>query len=333
MKIAYIGAGTWGFCLARLLAGKGYKITSWARSAELVNQLNSTKVHPHLPPRKISGDITFTTDLEETLADADLIVESVTAQGIRSAFEQVKKIGIKKDTPIVLTSKGIEQKTGLIVTDIILSLFGDDFRSKVALVSGPGFAEEITQDLPTSLVCGAYNPELANFIAETFKTNFFRVYPNSDLRGVALGGALKNIIAIACGISDGLKLGSGAKAALMTRGLHEIVKLAKSQGCKAETLYGLSGMGDLFLTCSSPLSRNYRFGALLSEGVSPEAAKKKIDMVVEGAFSCSAAISLSQKENIAMPITENVAAIIEGKLTPQEAVKLLMQRNIKEESL
>jgi glycerol-3-phosphate dehydrogenase (NAD(P)+) len=333
MKIAYLGAGTWGFCLARLLAGKGYKIISWARNAALIDHLNHTKEHPHLPPKKIAGDISFTTDLQKALQDADLIIESVTAQGMRSVFEQVKAIGIKKNTPIVLTSKGIEQKTGLIVSDIILSLFGDEFQELVALVSGPGFAEEIIQDLPTSLVCGSNSPELANTIADTFKTNFFRVYPNPDLRGVALGGALKNIIAIACGISDGLNLGSGAKAALMTRGLHEIVKLAKSQSCRPETLYGLSGMGDLFLTCSSSLSRNYRFGKLLSEGVDPDAAKRTIEMVVEGAYSCSAALELSRPLGIPMPIAEAVSNIIEGKLKPQEAVRLLMQRNIKEESL
>lgn len=333
MKIAYLGAGAWGFCLTRLLAAKNHDIISWARSQSLVDHLNTTKEHPNLPGRTLTGNVIFTTDLAKALFDADLIVESVTAQGIRSVFEQIQTLGIKKKTPIVLTSKGIEQKSGLILPDVLTSIFGNDILPNIALLSGPGFAEEVSQDKPTSLVCGAISQEIAKIVVDAFTSQFFRVYPNTDLRGVALGGSLKNIIAIACGISDGLQLGTGAKAALMTRGLHEIVKLARSQNCRQETLYGLSGMGDLFLTCSSSISRNYRFGAHLAQGLTPDAAKQKIGMVVEGAFSCGAAIKLSTAQNIPMPITEALFHILEGKIQPSEAVALLMQRSIKEESL
>lgn len=333
MKIACLGAGAWGFCLARLLAAKGFEVISWSIEEALVEKLNQTKEHPYLKGRPIEGKALFTTDLSIALSGAELIVESVTASGIRPVFKQVKEIGIDPSVPIAFTSKGIEQGTGLILSDVAISLLGDAFHDSVGTLSGPSFADEVSKNLPTAVVCASYSMETAHKIVDAFTTSFFRVYPLQDVRGVAFGGSLKNIIAIACGIADGLNLGTGAKAALMTRGLHEIVKLAKSQNCRPETLYGLSGMGDLFLTCSSTLSRNFRFGKLLSEGYSPEAAKKEIGMVVEGAYSCVAALEISRKHNIPMPISESVLAILEGKISPEEAVRMLMQRSIKEESL
>lgn len=333
MKIAYLGTGAWGFCLARLLAEKGYSVTCWSNEPAQIEQLTVTRVHPFLPGRPISDSVVFTTDLTLALKEANIIVESVTSAGVRPVFEQVRSIGIPTSTPIVMTSKGIEQKSGLILSDVVISILGDQYRQSIASISGPSFAEEVSQHLPTSVVCGAYSEEVARLVADLFTTPFLRVYPNSDIRGVSFGGALKNIIAIACGISDGLALGTGAKATLMTRGLHEIAKLARLQGCRSETLYGLSGMGDLFLTCSSITSRNYRFGKLLSEGHSSEEAKKMVQMVVEGAYTCVSALQLSREAKIAMPISETVMQILEGSITPKEAVRLLMERNIKEENL
>lgn len=333
IKIAYLGAGAWGFCLARLLAEKGYDVTSWSNIPSQIEQLSTTREHPYLPGRPISQSVVFTTDLALALEGATIIVESVTSAGIRPVFEQIRSIGIPVTTPIVMTSKGIEQKSGLILSDVVTSILGEDHRQSIATLSGPSFAEEVSQHLPTSVVCGAYSEEVAQLVSDLFTTSYLRVYPNSDIRGVAFGGALKNIIAIACGISDGLSLGTGAKATLMTRGLHEIAKLARLQGCRPETLYGLSGMGDLFLTCSSSTSRNYRFGKLLSEGHSAEEAKKIVQMVVEGAYTCVSALELSREAKIAMPISEAVMKIIEGSITPKEATHLLMQRSIKEETL
>ena len=333
MKVAYLGAGAWGFCLARLLAAKGFEVVSWSIDENLVALLNSTKTHPNLKNYPITGTITFTTDLEQALSNADMIVESVTASGIRPVFQQLKTCGIKSHTPIVFTSKGIEQNSGLILSDVAIQILGEEFRSSLGSLSGPSFADEVCRNLPTAVVCAGYSQDTVGLIVDAFTTNFFRVYPSQDIRGVSFGGSLKNIIAIACGISDGLGLGTGAKAALMTRGLHEIVKLARAQNCRPETLYGLSGMGDLFLTCSSTLSRNFRFGNLLSQNISPDTAKKEIGMVVEGAYSAIAALQISKQANIPMPITEQVVAILEGKIKPRDAVSELMQRSIKEEYL
>lgn len=333
MKVAYLGAGAWGFCLARLLAAKGFEVVSWSIDENLVTLLNSTKTHPNLKNYPINGAITFSTDLEKALHNADMIVESVTASGIRPVFKQLKACGIKSHIPIVFTSKGIEQNSGLILSDVAIQILGEEFRASLGSLSGPSFAEEVSRNLPTAVVCASYSQDTAGFIVDAFTTNFFRVYPSQDVRGVSFGGSLKNIIAIACGISDGLGLGTGAKAALMTRGLHEIVKLARAQNCRPETLYGLSGMGDLFLTCSSTLSRNFRFGNLLSQNISPDTAKKEIGMVVEGAYSAIAALQISKQVNIPMPITEQVVAILEGKIKPRDAVSELMQRSIKEEYL
>jgi glycerol-3-phosphate dehydrogenase (NAD(P)+) len=333
MKIAYLGAGTWGFCLARLLASKGFETVSWSIEKDLLEILNKTKEHPNLPGRPATGNMRFTGDLFDALDGADMIVESVTAGGVRPVFEQIKKLHISKNIPIVLTSKGIEQNSGLILSDVVISLLGVEVKSHIGALSGPSFADEVSKGLPTAIVAAGYTLETIQTIVDTFTTPFFRIYPCSDVKGVAFGGSLKNIIAIACGIADGLDLGNGAKAALMTRGLHEIVKLSKAFSCRPETLYGLSGMGDLFLTCSSNLSRNFRFGRLLASGTGPQAAKKEIGTVVEGAYSAVTALQLAQEKNIPMPITESVAAILEGKLAPKDAVSYLMQRAIKEESL
>ena len=331
MKIACLGAGVWGFCLARLLATKSeHTVTIWSREKELVETLNRTKTHPRLTKRPINENARFTTNLEETVATSDLIVEAVTSNGVRSVFEELHSY--LPQVPIVLASKGIEQNTGLSLPEIVISIAGEAYRPFVTVLSGPSFADEVSRNLPTAVVCGCSSHDTAQRVVDAFATPTFRIYPNADIRGVAFGGALKNIVAIACGISDGLEMGTGAKAALMTRGLHEITRLARFQGCQAETLYGLSGMGDLFLTCS-PQSRNYRFGVLLSKGKSAEEAKKEIGMVVEGAYTCISALQLSKPLNIAMPITEAVSAIITGSLTPQDAVSALMQRSIKEERL
>lgn len=332
MKIAYLGAGAWGFCLARLLAKKGHTVTSWSIEKELLERIHTHNEHPALPGRGIVDGMHFTGDLEQALDGAEMIVEAVTAAGVRPVFADLAARHLPH-VPIVFTSKGVEQKTGLILSDIGLSLLGDTYKPCIASMSGPSFADEVSRELPTAVVCASYNKETALAVIEAFATNYFRIYHCADVRGVAFGGALKNIIAIACGIAEGLGLGTGAKAALMTRGLREIVRLAVHLGCQQETLYGLSCMGDLFLTCSSPLSRNFRFGTLLAGNYSPSDAKAKIGAVVEGAYSAITADELAKKYGIPMPITQAVVSILDGKLTPQNAVNELMQRSIKEEGV
>lgn len=332
MKIACLGTGAWGFTLASLLASNGHQTTSWAIDPKLIERLQDGKDHPFLVGHGPRKGMSFTTRLEDAIDGAELIVESVTSAGLREVLTQVKAVQ-HPTCPFVITSKGIEQNTGEILTEVVVDVLGEEFRPIVGILSGPSFADEVIRGLPTSVVASAYNNEDMHLIAETFNTATFRVYPNSDVKGVAFGGALKNIIAIACGISGGMGLGQSAKAALITRGLHEIRKLAVAYGCKVDTLNGLSGLGDLCLTCSSSLSRNYRFGELLAKGISPEESRHQIQMVVEGAYTCVSALQLSDKVKVPMPITEIVHAIIYKGMTPKEGLSALMQRAIKEEHL
>lgn len=332
MKIGFLGAGTWGFCLASLLASKGYETLSWTRDPELEHTLTTTRQHPFLPNHPAPENMGFTTDLVQTLSGIDLLIESVTSAGLRPVFEQVKSINIP-DCPILLTSKGIEQNTGLILPKVLIEVLGENVRNQVACLSGPSYAEEVIRGLPTSVVVSAYDQALMLKICDIFTTPSFRVYPNEDIHGVAYGGALKNIIAIACGISEGLGLGYSTKAAIMTRGLHEIRKLAVAQGCKPETLSGLSGMGDLCLTCGSLISRNCRFGFLLTQNLTPQEAQKKIGMVVEGVYTCVSALQLSKQLHIPMPITEMVYKIVYEGMPINNAVQMLMERTVKAEYL
>lgn len=329
MRIGYLGAGTWGFALAYVLANNGHTVNVWARDRESSKNLQQTRVHPKLQNAVAPPNITYTNELDVAIKDADVLIESVTSSGIRPVFEQIGSV----DVPIILTSKGIEQKTGLLLPEVVSSVLGEEESPLVGALSGPSHAEDIIMNMPTSVVCSAYDPKVMKMIQELFSTPTFRIYPNSDIMGVCFGGAMKNIIAIACGISDGLGCGDNTKAALMTRGLHEIRKLSVVKNCRPETLNGLSGMGDLCVTCMSILSRNYRFGKLVAEGLSPEGARQKIGMAVEGIYTCVSARELGQKHKIPVPITEATYQIIYGGLDPREAVKALLQRAIKEEHL
>lgn len=332
-KIGCLGMGAWGFCLASLLGAKGgFEIICWTTNPELVQRLTHTREHPQFPGHFSAGQMAFTTDMSYALHQVDMIVESVTSAGLRPVFEQVRSLGLPT-CPIIITSKGIEQDSGRILPDVVTEILGDRYRPLIGLLSGPSFAEEVIYGLPTSVVGSGYSIELIQAVCDTFMTPTFRVYPNTDILGVAFGGALKNIIAIACGISEGLALGSSSKAALMTRGLHEIRKLAVACGCKPETIYGLAGMGDLSLTCSSTMSRNFRFGTLLAQGMDAIEAQKKIGMVVEGAYTCLSALQLGRQHKIDLPIAQAVYSIMHENLLPSDAVKTLMQRTIKEEHL
>ena len=332
MRIGYLGGGSWGFALASLLASKGHQVVLWTSNAEFAKVLNKEKKHPKLPHYKAGDNLRVTSDLKEAVSGAELLIESVTSMGLRPVLEQVLTIqGLS--CPFIITSKGIEQNSGLLLPEVALEVFGESARNKIGCLSGPSHAEEVVQKLPTSIVSSSYDSSLMHLIAEVFVTPFFRVYPNADLNGVAFGGAMKNIIAIACGISDGLGFGDNTKAAIMTRGLHEIRKLSSVKGCNSETLNGLSGLGDLCVTCLSKLSRNYSYGHLIAEGLDPLAAKEKVNMVVEGAYTCVSARQLGRKAGIPTPITDAVYSIIYEELNPQQAVRDLLQRAIKEEHL
>jgi glycerol-3-phosphate dehydrogenase (NAD(P)+) len=330
MKIGYLGAGTWGTALANLLASNGHSLKVWDRDLSLLQKLKKEHRHPKLNV-ETSKEIEYVETIEEAIQDADLIIESVTSKGIRFIFEAIAKK--KCLCPIILTSKGIEPQTGLLLPEIAIEILGEKNKHLLGVLSGPSHAEEVIKNLPTSVVCSAFDKDVIALISEAFNSKTFRVYPNSDILGVCFGGAMKNIIAIACGIADGLEFGDNTRAALMTRGLHEMRKLACAMGFNEDTLNGLSGLGDLFVTCSSTLSRNYSFGKLLAQGFSMEEAKKKIGMVVEGAFTTEAAIVLGEKFNVPLPITEATYKILYKGFCPKEAVKELFSRTIKEEHL
>lgn len=331
-KISYLGMGVWGFCLASLLARKGYHVTGWARCPQLVHHLQTQRCHPQAPGIRAPDNLTFTTRMEEALDGTSMIVESVTSAGIRPVSEQLKSI-MDLRVPFVITSKGIEQHTGLLLSEIILEIFGPQASQYLGYLSGPSIAKEVLQGKPCSVVISAYHAPTLQDIHQTFHTSTFRVYPNSDIKGVALGGALKNIIAIACGISDGLNFGGNAKSSLVTRGLHEMRRFASVMGCRPETFNGLAGLGDLCATCFSSLSRNTKFGMLIAQGYSLEEAKNAIGMVVEGAYTTLSAYQLAQHHQLDIPITSGIYKVLYENLDIREGITSLLQRNPKAEYL
>jgi len=323
MKIGYLGAGAWGSCLAKLLVEKGYKVKQWNKKLSLDGVFERKKEQENL---------VFTSNLQEVLVDIDIIVESVTAQGLRSVLEKILALRLA-GPPIVLTSKGIEQHSGLLLSEVVVDVLGAEYTSRIGCISGPSLECEVSKKLPTSVVGASYDHRLMMEICDLFSAPYFRVYPNEDLAGVCFGGAMKNNIAIACAIADGLGFGADAKAALITRGLHEIRKLSVVKGCRPETINGLSGLGDLCATCFSISSRNYKFGRLLAEGYTPHQAQQRVGMVIEGMYTCIASRQLAQQHGIDIPITEAVYSIIYETLAPKRAVEALLSRPVKHEQL
>lgn len=333
MIIGCLGSGAWGFTLANLLAGNGFRVNLWSRNKEIINTLIQTHEHPRFPGHKIEETLHPMLSLEEVLKNSDIILESVTTTGIREVLQKILTIDPHFKKPLILTTKGIEQHSGFLIDELVLDVMGASFKEFIGCLSGPSIAKEVMRKLPTSCVCSAYSQNFMDVIQKIFSNPFFRVYPNADIHGIEFGGAMKNPIAIACGISDGLGFGTNTKSALMTRGLHEIRKLSIVKGAKPETLNGLAGLGDLCTTCLSEHSRNYRFGFLLAEGVTPEKARENIGMVIEGANTCISALELGKKSGIEMPITKAVYEIIYQNVAPKDAVKSLLNRAIKEEHL
>ncbi|MEC8307058.1 MAG: NAD(P)H-dependent glycerol-3-phosphate dehydrogenase [Chlamydiota bacterium] len=316
-RIAVLGVGDWGRSLASLLARLGHQVTLWGRQATV---------------ERISENLQVTNELAQALEGADLVVESVTSQGLRPVLKKMMEI-LTKPLPLVITSKGIEQGTGWLLPEVALEVMGSQSRKSIGILSGPSLAKEVNAHLPTSVVAAAYTPPFTLKIQQTFNAPLFRVYPNHDIQGVAFGGAMKNIIAIACALSDGLGFGENARAALITRGLHEIRKLSTLKSCQEHSLNGLAGVGDLIATCLSLSSRNYQFGTYLAQGLSPQEAKEKVGKVVEGAYTCRSVKEMSEESGIPVPITEAIYAILyEGK-SPGEAVDHLLSRLVKLEHL
>lgn len=326
-SIGILGAGTWGIALARLLANAGHSVTVWSRST--VDVLLKTKRHPKLPEAKLPDTIKYTKVIAEAASGKEAVVFAVPSVHIRETARRVKPF-ITANTIIIDASKGIEASTLLTLTEVIASELQNPSLSYVAL-SGPTHAEEVAIDLPTTIVAASEKGEAARRVQEFFHTPRMRVYTNADRKGVEICGALKNIIALAAGISDGLGFGDNAKAALITRGLAELTRLGSKLSCKPSTFAGLAGVGDLIVTCTSKHSRNNRCGFLIGSGTAPQDAVAEIGMVVEGINVLPAAIKLARLHKVDVPIIEAVNAIVfEGK-DPARAVEGLFRREQKEE--
>lgn len=331
-QVSILGAGTWGTALAILLSKNGHKVTLWSKLEKEVNALNADREHvPNLPEARLPEDIVVTTDLALTLAQPDLVVFAVASPFVRDVAKKAREY-VKSGQIIVNVGKGIEAATLETLTDIIKDEIPD---ADVAVLSGPSHAEEVSRGIPTTCVVGATTKKTAIFIQDIFMSEFFRVYTNPDVTGIELGGSIKNVIALAAGIADGLGFGDNSKAALMTRGIAEIGRLGMAMGCKMETFAGLSGVGDLIVTCTSKHSRNRNAGYLIGKGYTPDEAMKEVNQVVEGVHCAKAAKALADKYNVQMPIVEQVNLVLFENKNPKAAVAdlLLRDRTIENESL
>ena len=332
-KVGVLGAGTWGIALARMLAVNGKDVTVWSALPEELKNLRTTRRHPNLPGMELPESMHYTADLAELCVDKDLLLFAVPSVFVRSTAKKAAPY-IPDGQLIVDVAKGMEEKTLMTMSEVIedeLRSAGKGKTCRVVALSGPTHAEEVARDLPTLIVAASSKEEDAKTVQKIFNNQNFRVYTNTDRLGTELGGAIKNVIALSVGIAMGLGYGDNAKAALITRGNAELSRLGMAMGCRAETFAGLSGMGDLIVTCTSMHSRNLHAGMLIGHGMSAEDAKKEVGQVVEGINALPAAKRLEKKYKVELPINEVEDAILSGKLAARAAVASLMGRNLKQE--
>lgn len=328
MNITVLGAGTWGTALAILLAGNQHQVTLWSKiKAETEALASDRKQIKNLPGAELPASVLLTDDLKAALEKPELVVFAVASVFVRETAKQVAAL-LEPGTVIVNVAKGIEEATLKTLTEVIQEEIP---HADVAVLSGPSHAEEVSRRIPTTIVAGATTRKTAELIQDTFMNEYFRVYTSPDVIGIELGGSLKNVIALAAGVVDGLGFGDNTKAALMTRGIAEISRLGTKMGGKYETFAGLSGMGDLMVTCTSLHSRNRNAGYLIGQGKTPEEAMKEVNQVVEGVYSARAALLLAQKYGVEMPIVEQVNQVLFQKKSAREALSELLVRDKTEE--
>lgn len=328
-KISILGGGSWGIAIAVLLYKNGHEITVWSALEDEIKMLQEKHEHKMLPDVKLPEDMIFTADDKEAVEGRDLLVMAVASAYTRTTAHRISSL-VARDQKILNVAKGIEEHTLMTLSEIIEQEIP---QADVAVMSGPSHAEEVGRGIPTTIVVGARSRATAEYIQNLFMNEVFRVYISPDVLGMELGGSLKNVVALAAGIADGLGYGDNTKAALITRGIAEIARLGIAMGGRFETFCGLTGIGDLIVTCASMHSRNRRAGILIGQGRSCEAAMAEVQMVVEGVYSAKAAMELAEKYQIQMPIIEQVNKVLfEGKSAAQ-AVKELMLRDRKEEVL
>ncbi len=327
-KVGIIGAGSWGVALATVLDENGHELTVWSLLEDEVNMLNREHEHKSkLPGVKLSPQILFTTDLEKTIKGMDLVVVAVPSPYVRSTAANMRPY-VEEGQIIVDVAKGIEEDSLMPMTEILTQELP---LADIAILSGPSHAEEVSRKMPTSIVAGAKKKATAEYVQNLFMNSYFRVYTSPDVLGIGLGGSLKNVIALAAGMADGLGCGDNTKAALITRGIKEISRLAEKRGAYDETVMGLSGLGDLIVTCASVHSRNRKAGYLIGQGKTMQEAMDEVQMIVEGVYSAKAARKMAEIYDIELPIIDEVNRVLfEGK-NAREALFDLMQRDKKKE--
>lgn len=327
-KIGILGTGSWGTALGVLLARKGMDVHMWGRDQiEIDKMIANRENKKYLPNIDLPSNMKFSKDLEETISGKEIILLAIPTHGVREILKLSKSF-IDKDQLIVNVAKGIENDTLMRISEITGEILP---RNKYVVLSGPSHAEEVAVDMPTTVVSASKSKQAAELVQDVFMTPSFRVYTNPDIIGVEIGGALKNIIALSAGISDGLNYGDNTKAALMTRGIFEISRLGEKLGASINTFSGLSGVGDLIVTCTSKHSRNRRAGILIGQGKSVEESIEEIGMVVEGIKTTKSTYELAKNKDIDMPITEELYRVLYGEEDVKYSVVNLMGRDKKHE--
>ena len=327
--VTFLGCGSWGGALGKLLSEKGLVVTMWHRSFDVVNHLLDTKTHYLIPELIFPANVDFTNDISLAIQSSEIIVLALPSQSIRDVITK-NKTSFNKNHIIVNVSKGIEIDSLMTVSEVINDVLDGQHKSLVTL-SGPSHAEEVISGHPTTLVAASNDVQSAEIIQNLFATEKLRTYLNRDIRGVELGGSMKNVIAIAAGICDGIGYGDNSKAALMTRGMMEITRLGEAMGARVKTFRGLSGYGDLIVTCLSKHSRNRQLGQLIGEGKNLEDITSDMSMVAEGIFTAKSVHQLQLKHNVEMPIHEAIYQVLFQKKDPKNSVAELMTRRLSEE--
>ena len=331
-RAAVIGAGAWGTSLARHLAEKGLTVKLWAYETEVVESINTNKENSlFLPGVSLPGLLMATSSFTEALSDADFLLLAVPSHAMRNVIKKMKSV-LPKPLPIVVATKGIEEDTLKLMTQVLQELLPANWAHGITVLTGPSFAVEVCQSKPTTVLLAGQDSALTTQMQSVFMTPVFRVYTGSDLIGAQLGGALKNVMAIAAGVVDGLDLGSNARAALITRGLAEIIRLGVALGADIHTFYGLSGLGDLVLTCTGSLSRNHSVGVRLGQGETLDKILKDTITVAEGIRTTRAAMSLAIQLDVEMPIVQSIHRLLFEGQAARQAVEGLMSRSAKEET-
>lgn len=325
-NIAIIGSGSWGVAIAIYLAGKGHNIKIWSFSKEECDMINDERKCMFLPNATINENIQCLMDYKEVIKDSDIIFHVTPSKFTRDIVCAYKEY--VKDQPIIICSKGFESSTLKTLDEVIKEELPN---SKIGVLSGPSHAEEVSLNVPTALVVACEDTTVSDMVVDIFKSETMRMYTSKDVKGVELGGALKNIIAFCAGVCAGLELGDNTFAALITRGLVEISRLGVAMGGNKDTFYGLTGLGDLIVTCASEHSRNRKAGMLIGRGKTIEETRKIVGMTIESIDNIEVAYKLSKKYNIEMPIVNTVYEVLFNKLDPKEGVNILMTRSLKEE--